>query len=158
MLMQAILKLSKGLNVISCAILTFLMLLTVADVILRAFRKPILGTYELVALAGAVVIAFALPLTSWNRGHISVDFLVAKLPMPIKRILGIFTRSLGMGFFLLSGCFLLKMGLKLYRSGEVTLTLQMPFYPVTYAVAFCCFVQCLVYLCDIIRIVRDSHE
>ena len=36
-------------------------LLTLVDVILRGFKRPIVGTYELVALAGAVVIGFSLP-------------------------------------------------------------------------------------------------
>ncbi len=49
------------------------MLLTVADVVLRLLGRPIVGTYELVALGGAVAIGLSLPLTSWVRGHIYVD-------------------------------------------------------------------------------------
>jgi len=158
MLIQTVLRLSKWLNTVGGLTLVLLMLVTVADVILRSFRKPIPGVYELVALAGAIVISFALPLTSWNRGHISVDFLVAKLPISLRKAVDLFTRLLGMGFFFLSGCFLVKMGLKLYRSGEVTLTLQIPFYPITYAVGICCYIQCLVYLCDIVRIVEGKYE
>ncbi len=52
--------------------------LTVMDVILRALRRPILGTYELVAFSGAVVIGFSVPLTSWLRGHIFVDFFILR--------------------------------------------------------------------------------
>jgi len=66
--------LSRFLNVIAGISLTFLMLLTVLDVILRSFRTPVVGTYELVAFSGAVVIGFAIPYTSWLRGHIFVDF------------------------------------------------------------------------------------
>jgi hypothetical protein len=47
---------------------------------------------------------------------------------------------------------LFKYGWDLQRSGEVSLTLQMPFYPVAYGVGICCFVQCLVMVCDIIKI------
>jgi len=35
---------------------------------------------------------------------------------------------------------------------EVSLTLQMPFYPVAYGIGVCCFIQCLVMVCDIVKI------
>ena len=38
--------LSKLLNVVAGIAITFMMFLTVTDVILRSFRKPIIGTYE----------------------------------------------------------------------------------------------------------------
>ena len=74
--LRAILGVSRVLNVVAGSCLTFLMLLTIADVILRRLRMPILGTYELVGFAGAAVIGFAIPLTSWYRGQIFVDFFV----------------------------------------------------------------------------------
>jgi hypothetical protein len=40
----------------------------------------------------------------------------------------------------------------LQKSGEVSLTLQEPFYPVAYGIGVCCFVQCLVMVCDIVKI------
>ena len=43
---------SRTLTIIGGVSLTLLMLLTVLDVILRAFHRPVVGTYELVALAG----------------------------------------------------------------------------------------------------------
>ncbi|MCK7469056.1 MAG: TRAP transporter small permease [Desulfosudis oleivorans] len=73
-------RLSGFINVIAGIAITFIMFLTVLDVILRSFRRPIVGTYELVAFSGAVVVGFAIPLTSWMRGHIYVDFFTGKLP------------------------------------------------------------------------------
>ena len=150
--------LSRFLNVIAGISLTFLMLLTVMDVILRALKKPIVGTYELVAFSGAVVIGFAVPLTSWVRGHIFVDFLVLKFPKTIKNIFNITTRCLVIILFFLIGWNLIKFGMDLQKSGEVSLTLQMPFYPVAYGVAVACFVQCLVMLCDIVKIFGGEYE
>jgi uncharacterized membrane protein len=63
-------KLSRLMNVIAGIGLTFMILITVADVILRSFRRPILGTYELVAFSGAVVIGFSIPFTSWLKGYV----------------------------------------------------------------------------------------
>jgi TRAP-type C4-dicarboxylate transport system permease small subunit len=151
-------RLSRGINVIAGIAITFIMLLTVLDVILRCFRMPITGAYELVAFSGAIVVGFALPLTSFLRGHIYVDFLVLKLPPRARAICNGLTRCLGMGLFFLIGWNLLKVGADLHKSGEVSMTLKLPFYPVAYGVAFCCFVQCLVLASDLIKISRGEYD
>jgi len=150
--------LSQVFNVIAGISLTFLMLLTVTDVILRALKRPIVGTYELVAFSGAVVIGFAVPLTSWLRGHIFVDFFILRFSQKVRNIFNITTRCLVIVLFFLIGWNLIKYGMDLQKSGEVSLTLQMPFYPVAYGVAVCCFVQCLVLICDVIKIFGGKYE
>ena len=150
--------LSRFLNIIAGISLTFLMLLTVMDVILRSLKSPIVGTYELVAFAGAVVIGFSVPLTSWVRGHIYVDFFILRFSQKGRNIFNIATRCVVIVLFFLIGWNLIKYGMDLQKSGEVSLTLQMPFYPVAYGVGICCFVQCLVLICDIIKISGGEYD
>jgi TRAP-type C4-dicarboxylate transport system permease small subunit len=149
---------SQFLNIIAGISLTFLMLVTVLDVILRFFRTPVVGTYELVMFAGAVVIGFALPLTSWMRGHIFVDFFILRFSRTVRNIFNLTTRCLVVVLFFLIGWNLIKFGIDLQKSGEVSLTLQMPFYPVAYGLGVCCFVQCLVMMCDILKILGGKYE
>jgi TRAP-type C4-dicarboxylate transport system permease small subunit len=149
---------SNFFNVIAGISLTFLMLLTVADVILRSFRRPVVGTYELVAFAGAVVIGFSVPLTSWVRGHIFVDFFILKFSQKGRNVFNFITRCFVIVLFFLIGWNLMKYGIDLQKSGEVSLTLQMPFYPVAYGIGICCFMQCLVILCDILKIFGGEYE
>ena len=149
---------TRFLNIIAGISLTFLMLLTISDVILRFFRMPIVGTYELVAFAGAVVIGFSLPLTSWLRAHIFVDFAILKFPRNIRDAFNIVTRCMVLILFVLIGWNLLKYGLDLQRSGEVSPTLHIPFYPVAYGIGIACFVQCLVMVCDIVKILGGEYE
>ncbi len=150
--------LSRFLNIIAGISLTFLMLLTVMDVILRALRTPIVGTYELVAFSGAVVIGFAVPLTSWLRAHIYVDFFILKFSQKVRNVFNFITRCLVIALFFLIGWNLIKYGMDLQKSGEVSLTLQMPFYPVAYGVGLCCFIQCLVLVGDIVKIFGGEYE
>jgi TRAP-type C4-dicarboxylate transport system permease small subunit len=150
--------LTRFINVIAGISLTFLMLLTIGDVILRFFKMPIVGTYELVAFSGAIVIGFSLPLTSWMRGHIFVDFFVVRFSKKVQNIFNIATRCMVFILFSLMGWNLLKYALDLKRSGEVSLTLQMPFYPVTFGIGICCFIQCLVMACDIVKILGGEYE
>jgi TRAP-type C4-dicarboxylate transport system permease small subunit len=49
---------------------------TVADVVLRIFRRPILGSYEIVEFLGAAVAAFAMAHTTLQRAHVAVELVV----------------------------------------------------------------------------------
>jgi len=150
--------LTRILNIIAGITLTFMMFLTVLDVILRSFRRPIVGTYELVAFSGAVVIGFSLPFTSWVRGHIYVEFLVSIFSKKMRDVLNIVTRCMVICLFLLIGWNLIRYGFDLQKSGEVSLTMQMPFYPVAYGIGICCLIQCLVIGCDLLKIYRGKYE
>ena len=149
---------SRFLNIIAGISLIFLMLLTITDVILRGFKSPVPGTFEMVAFAGAVVIGFSVPLTSWLRGHIFVDFFILKFSQKGRDIFNIATRCVVIMLFFLIGWNLIKYGMDLQKSGEVSLTLQMPFYPVAYGVGVCCFIQCLVMVCDIVKIFGGKYD
>lgn len=126
------------------------MFLTVADVFLRTLKRPIVGTFELVGLMGALVVGFALPQTSRLRGHVLMDFITSKLPAAIQGILHVITRVLGIGLFIIIGWNMVNLGNNFRRVGEVTPTLQLPIYPVVYAIAFCCLVECIVLFADMI--------
>jgi len=151
-------KVSKILNAIALCALTFIMLLTVSDVVLRFFGRPIVGTFEVVVFFGSIVIAFALPLTSWQRGHIFVDFLTQKLPGSGKKMLDLVTRVASIVLFAIIGWNLFIYSNKLYMSGEVSLTIQLPFYPFSYGVGVCCFLQCFVLAGDIVKILGGTYE
>ncbi len=148
----------SALAAIAGAALAALMLLTIADVALRILGRPIVGTYELVALGGAIAIGLSLPLTSWVRGHIYVDTFVARLPRLPRAILNIATRLLVLALFLVIGWNMLRYALDLRSAGEVTPTLRVPFFPVALGVGLSCFVQCLVMVADIVKILRGEYE
>ena len=155
---KTVAAISGYLNVIAGISLILLMVLTIADVLLRGFNKPIVGAYELVALAGAVAIGFSMPQTALLRGHIYVDSLIATFPRMARNIFNIATRLLVILLLVLIGWNLFKYGGDLQRSGEVSLTLQLPFYPVAYGIGICCFVQCLVMVCDLIKIQEGTYD
>jgi TRAP-type C4-dicarboxylate transport system permease small subunit len=156
--LAAVRGVSSALAAVAGGSLTFLMLLTIADVVLRLLGRPIVGTYELVAQAGAIAIGLSLPLTSWVRGHIYVDSFVARLPRLPRAALNIATRLLVLGLFVLLGWNLIKYGLDLRSAGEVTPTLRVPFFPVALGVGGSCLIECLVLVADIVKILRNEYE
>lgn len=156
--LEIIRKISATLNTVAGCSLLLLMTLTIADIILRLFKNPIVGTYELVAYAGAVALGFSIPYTSWARGHIYVDFFTGKLPMAGRRIFHVATRLLGMALFLLIGWNLIKMGKDLQISGEVSLTLQFPFFYIVYGLGGVCLMQIFVLFADIFKVLAGNYE
>jgi TRAP-type C4-dicarboxylate transport system permease small subunit len=149
---------SKVLNGIAGIAVTFMMLLTVADVLLRASGRPIIGTFEIVALSLALVIGFAIPQVSMDRGHVSMDFLLDKFGKNGKNVMNTFTRLLGLILFASIGYNLFNVAARFHASGEVTATIKIPFYPVAYGVAVCCLLECCVFILDIVRIWRNEYE
>jgi TRAP-type C4-dicarboxylate transport system permease small subunit len=139
-------------NTVAEAVLVGMMMLTVIDVGLRTFGTPIVGTYEMVAIAGAIVIGFAVPKTSWDRGHVFVDLLVENRSRAIKNGLFIATRIVGIIIYALLSWNLMKKGMVLQKAGEVSLTLRIPLYPAAYALSLCFLVQTFTLVADIFRI------
>ena len=152
-------RLSNWMNSLAGVVLFLMMMLTVVDVVVRLFGTAILGTYELVAVAGAIVVGFAVPQTSWGRGHVYVDFLIENRSDAVKNAVFIATRILGICLFALLSFYLLKKGIHLYRTGEVSLTLHIPYYPAAYGLAFCFFIECFALIADILKIytVEDKN-
>jgi TRAP-type C4-dicarboxylate transport system permease small subunit len=149
---------TKVLNVIGGAALTFMMFLTVADVIMRAGGHPIIGTYEIVAISLALVIGFGIPKVSLERGHVYMEFIVAKLHRRARAVMNTLTRIMCIALFFLIGYNLFSVGNEFKMSGEVTSTISLPFFPVAYGVGICCFIECLVFVLDIIKIWRGHYE
>jgi len=149
---------SKFLNIIAGIAVTFMMFLTVADVLLRAGGHPIIGTFEVVSLILALVIGFGIPQVSLDRGHVYMDFLLGKLSEKGRNVMNTFTRVLCVILFAFIGYNLFNVGARFHASGEVSPTIMIPFYPVAYGVAVCCLLECCVFIFDIIRIWRGQYE
>jgi TRAP-type C4-dicarboxylate transport system permease small subunit len=152
------LRCSKFLNIVGGVILVLMMLLTVVDVILRYLGKPITGTYELMGFSGALVIGLAIAQASLDDAHVSVDILTDRLSPLRKEVLLISTKLIGLILFALIGWALFMKGHDLYKTGEVSLTLRVPYYPVAYGLSICSFAECIVLLSDIVRIVFVGGE
>lgn len=129
-----------------------MMLLTASDVILRLFRLPLTGTYDLVGLLGAAFVSFALAYTSLQKGHIAVDFMVRKLRPRTQLLVDTAVEVLSLGLFTLVSWQALFYARRLRLMGEVSLTLKVPLYPFVYGVAVGSGMLCVVLL---LRVARD---
>jgi TRAP-type C4-dicarboxylate transport system permease small subunit len=150
-------KLCRSLLLISGLTLAFMLLFTLTDVVMRAFGKPIVGDYEIISFLGAVVVGFAIPYTSLLKGHVIVDFLIEKLPKNVGDGMQVATRIMGIALFLWMGWNFVDMSLDLIKSKEVTPVFRLPYYPISFGLAFCCIVQCFTFFSQIKKIVGGQH-
>jgi TRAP-type C4-dicarboxylate transport system permease small subunit len=124
--------------------------LTCANIFFRIVWIPIQGTFELMGYFGAVLTAFALGYTQIGKGHIAVDVLVLGFSERVRRALGAVNSFVCMIFFALVTWQITKYATTLLKTGEVTESLQIIYYPFTYAVAFGCAVLALVFLTELL--------
>lgn len=131
-------RLSGVLNALAAAAVMLMMLLTCADVVLRLFRRPIPGTYELVGFLGAVFVSFSLAQTALDRGHIAVDFLVRTLPEKAQQMVEAVNTAICTVLFALVCLQAADYADSVKHAGEVSMTLQMPLYPIVYGISAGC--------------------
>ena len=135
-----------------------MMFLTCADIILRLFRRPILGTYEIVGFLGAMVAGLAIAQTTLDRGHVAVQVVVTRFSPRVQEIIYLITHLLSIFLFALLAWECVRYGNDFRASGEVSLTLRLPFYPVVYGIALSAIVVCLVLFVDILQVLTKRAE
>jgi TRAP-type C4-dicarboxylate transport system permease small subunit len=150
-------KLCRSLLLISGLTLAFMLLFTLTDVVMRAFGKPIVGDFEVISFLGAVVVGFAIPYTTLLKAHVMVDFLIEKLPKNVSDGMQVATRVMGIALFLWISWNFVDMSLDLIKSKEVTPVFRLPYYPITFGLAFCCLVQCFTLFSQIMKIIGGRH-
>lgn len=148
----------KGFNILACAAIIAMMLLSTADVILRIFGKPIPGAYELVGFLGTVVVSFALAFTSMEKGHIAVEILVSKLPQRVQLAIDAFCHLAGAILFAVIAYQALLYALDIRQSGEVSPTLHVPAYPFIFGIAAGAALLCLHLIADFVKSVQRTFN
>jgi TRAP-type C4-dicarboxylate transport system permease small subunit len=160
--MKALNKISNFLNQVLLWMAGFflvtMILMTGANILIRIFWMPIRGTYELMGYFGAVVTAFALGYTQRERGHIAVDILVLRFSERSRKFLNGINCLVCMVFFAIVGWRIALYATTLWKTGEITETLRIIYYPFTYGVSLGCFVLSLVLLVDLLKLFFAGKE
>lgn len=142
-----------------------MMTITCVDVALRlcvtVFRKyqwgvlsnfePIAGAYELVGFLGSVSVSFAMAYTFIQKGHVSVSLITRLLSRRLQSLVHVATNLLSLTFFALISYRSILYAAHTRISGEVSSTLQLPFYPFIYGVGLASAAVCLAIFLELIE-------
>jgi TRAP-type C4-dicarboxylate transport system permease small subunit len=135
-----------------------LTLLATVNVALRIFQVPVSGTYEVVSFLGAIVTAGALGYTQKRKDHIVVDILSDKFPAKVKRVLDRVSYALILAFFTVVSWQTFVYGKRLLRTGELSETLKIAYYPFVFLVSIAFAVLALTVFLDLIETVWAPKE
>lgn len=128
---------------------------TCVDVVLRQFGRPLVGTYDLVRIAGGVTLACALPVTTAVKGHVAIEYFFHKLRRPGRIVVDTLMRLVQITACSVAARECARHGHKLLRSGEVTPTLQWPTFWVAWVLAAACVLTALVTLYHLVHPGRE---
>jgi TRAP-type C4-dicarboxylate transport system permease small subunit len=128
-----------------------MMLVTIANVLGRMLWRPIYGTFDYVSFLSVILVALALAHCALRRGHISVELIVARLPRRAQGLIGCVTNILSLAIFAAVIWQCMVFAERMIRTGQVTMTALLPFYPFIYTIAFGCFLLTLVILVDLLK-------
>ena len=135
-----------------------LTLLATMNVALRIFQVPVSGTYEIVSFLGAIVTAGALGYTQKRKDHIVVDILSEKFPSPVKRVLDRISCILVLVFFSIVSWQTFVYAKRLMRTGELSETLKIAYYPFVVLVGIGFAVLSLTSFLDLIETFWTREE
>ena len=141
---------------VGAAALTAMMLITCVDVVFRFFGRPIFGAVELVSFMATVVLACAMPLTDREKGHVGVDLLVRMFSARTQAWVDTVTGVLSTTLFGVVAWQMFIYGQSMRLSGEVSMSLEFPYYLLVYLVAVAFAVLALVLLGEIIINLRKA--
>jgi TRAP-type C4-dicarboxylate transport system permease small subunit len=146
---------SHNFNRVAAAAVAVMMLFTVVDVVMRLFKMPIPGAFEIVGMLGAVAISFSLAYTSIEKGHITVEVLMQNLPVRVQAFFTMLYSLASALFFLFAAWVCVDYAIDLIKSGEVSATIRMPTYPFVFGMAISSILLSLVLFLDCFKSMRE---
>ncbi len=150
--------LSDWLCWVSALCIVGMMLLTSSDVALRYVGFPIKGTYDVVGLLGALVVALPIARTQVFNRHVSMEFMAQRKSRIARGIAQAITSVLGIAVYATVTWQLVAFAAKLKSIGRVSDTVEIPLYPFVYAIAVAFMLTCVVLLAQFFVFVRSAKE
>ncbi|MGB7181530.1 MAG: TRAP transporter small permease [Burkholderiaceae bacterium] len=149
-------KLSGWMAGLACICLILLMLVTFLDVVGRYFfNTPLTYSVELTEFGMGLLVCLGLAVTTFNRGHISVDLLNSVLPSRADNWFRRLTALTGVLVFSLIAWRLYDRALSFMDDGLTTQVLALPVYPVVFVMAAASVVAALIAL---VQLFEASHD
>ncbi len=128
--------LAHTLNGIGVVLIFLLMFLTVADVVLRKIlNQGILGTLEISEFMMVAIVYFSLAEGELKQRNVNVDVLVKRLSLKSQTIIDAIVKTIGFILYCLIAYAVFGYAALMKSSGEVSLDLLLPKYPLIYIVA-----------------------
>lgn len=150
---------ARSINRIGLVSILAMMVLTVCDVIGRYFlNQPITGAYELTEFMLVITVAAGLAYTQVSKRHVAVEFIVGRLPLRAGKIIDGISYSICLGIYLLTAWQAIKGAETQWHHTITSAAFGLVFWPFYVFLALGCGVLCLVFLVDLLKLLRDKGD
>lgn len=119
---------------------------------MRLLGKPLAPAYELVSYLGAVTVGLPLGYAQLKKSHIKVDILSTRFPVSLRKIATAISLFMSAAFFSIAAWKVGQHAENLWRTGELSETTRMAFYPFTYMVSVSCGLMAFCLLVDLVTL------
>ena len=134
---RALYRLTELLDRVSWSVLFVMMVMTMADVLLRKFTNiTIIGCGEMTEMMMAVVVFCSLAQCEVNDGHIKIDLIMGRVNAKVQALVDALTQLCCFVLFCLVAFSTFKHGLEIREWQEVSIDLAIPIYPFIFIAAF----------------------
>lgn len=145
-------NMSKTLEWVGVMGFLVMVLVNILDVVgSKFFNWPFPGAIEIISFAQVIAIALTVPIGVFLGFHLSIDFLIMKLPKTPRNLIELFVSISCLIFFILIFWQTLEFGYSLQESGEIGSVSKIPFYPFAYVIAVGILPLILFYMIKSIR-------
>ena len=136
-----------------------LVLLTVADVVLRYFfNSPILGSFELTEFSLILLVFFAIPWGTAQKVNVRVDLLVGTLPARIRAIFDSITCFISLLVTALFAWYTIPQAKYMMKLGSESDMLEIPLWPFYFVVALGFFLLFFVLIGNLIDFIKEAKK
>ncbi len=136
-----------------------LVLLTVADVVLRYFfNSPILGSFELTEFSLILLVFFAIPWGTAQKVNVRVDLLVGTLPTRIRAIFDSITCFISLLVTALFAWYTIPQAKYMMKLGSESDMLEIPLWPFYFVVALGFFLLFFVLIGNLIDFIKEAKK
>jgi TRAP-type C4-dicarboxylate transport system permease small subunit len=127
----------KGFQYAGMSLVVVMMFLTVGNAVGRyGFNQTVSGIIELSSFLLIMIIFLSIASIQMKRNHIMVGIVVDRLKPKTQKIIDIINYSLTLAIVIVAVKETFLEGVRMSTSGEVSLALEIPFFPFYYLVAF----------------------
>jgi TRAP-type C4-dicarboxylate transport system permease small subunit len=129
-------NISKAFEWVGVMGLLAMVFVNIVDVVgSKFFKWPFPGGIEIISFSQVTAIALTIPIGLFLGFHVTIDFIIEKLPKTPKNVLDIFVSIVCIIFFVLVFWQALKYGYSLQESGEIGSVSKIPLFPFAYVIS-----------------------
>ena len=143
--------LNRGLAWVAGFSLVAMVLVTVGEMVLRMFGKPMAGTVETIGWLSAVTTAFALGYTQIHQGHVSIDLFTRRLGPLLQVMVSMLVLLASTVLFVIVTWNVFRHAGVLRETGSLSETMKVIVYPWVYLVSLGCAGLTLALIIDFLK-------